>query len=299
MVGIINLNKPAGMTSRRAVDIVARLAGTKRVGHAGTLDPLASGVLVVCLGWATRLVSYIQQRPKRYRATFLLGVRSDTDDTEGTLIAVPDATPPARETIQACLTQFVGLIDQVPPQHSAAKVGGLRAYQHARRGRTVEIKPRTIEVHSINLVSYSFPDLAMEIDCGSGTYVRSIGRDLGNLLGCGAVMKGLVRTSIGEFTIDSAARPETLSRADLPQILLPPRDAVAHLPQFQCTTDDQHEFGRGRSIPCFPAQDLSSGAEIAVSDSAGSLLALAEYDASRHILRPRQVFFKTPSADTV
>jgi tRNA pseudouridine55 synthase len=287
MVGIINLNKPAGMTSRRAVDIVARLAGTKRVGHAGTLDPLASGVLVVCVGWATRLVSFIQERPKRYRATFLLGMRSETDDVEGTVIAEPNVTPPSREAVEAGLANFVGLVDQVPPQHSAAKVDGVPAYKHARRGTTVDLKPRTIEVHSIDLVSYCFPELSIEIHCGSGTYVRSIGRDLGNLLGCGAVMNSLVRTAIGEFTIDSAARPETLTRTDLAGILCAPCAAVAQ------------ELSRGRPIPCFPAQEMSSGAEVAVSDGAGSLLALAEYDAPRHVLRPRQVFFETQTAGTV
>jgi tRNA pseudouridine55 synthase len=297
MAGIINLNKPAGMTSRRAVDIVARLLEDKRVGHAGTLDPLASGVLVVCVGWATRLVSYLQQRPKRYRATFRLGVRSETDDVEGTVIEVPGVIPPVASTIEACLARFVGLIEQVPPQHSAAKVAGVRAYHHARRGRTVDLKARTIEVQSIKLVEYSFPDLHLEIDCGSGTYIRSIGRDLGKMLGCGAVMTGLIRTAIGEFTMDSAVSPSTLTREGLANAMQPPLAAVAHLPQYCCTADDKQEFGYGRSIPWFPSQDVPPGAEVAVSGADGDLVALTSYDAARRLLRPRQVFFANPESN--
>jgi tRNA pseudouridine55 synthase len=285
------------MTSRRAVDIVARLLGNKRVGHAGTLDPLASGVLVVCVGWATRLVSYIQQRPKRYRATFRLGVRSETDDAEGTLLTVPDVVPPAAGTIEACLSHFVGFIEQIPPQHSAAKVAGIRAYHHARRGKTVELKARTIEIQSIRLVDYSFPELRLEIVCGSGTYVRSIGRDLGNRLGCGAVMTGLIRTAIGEFSMDSAVSPSTLTREELATFMQPPLAAVAHLPQYRCTADDKQEFGYGRSIPWFPSQELPPGAEVAVSGADGDLVALSTYDAARRLLRPRQVFFANPQSN--
>jgi tRNA pseudouridine55 synthase len=298
MVGILNLNKPVGMTSRRAVDIIARLAGNKRVGHAGTLDPLASGVLVVCLGWATRLVAYIQQRPKRYRAAFRLGMRSDTDDVEGDLIAEPGAVAPERDALEAALARFVGTIEQIPPQHSAAKVAGVRAYKHARRGTKVELKARTIEVRSIKLVRYRYPDLGLEIDCGSGTYVRSIGRDLGNLLGCGAVMSGLIRTAIGELTVDSAVSPESLTREALVKSLLPPGAAVAHLPQYCCTTDDRQELGNGRPIACFPSLELLPDADVAVSDGSGNLLALAGYDAPRHVLRPRQVFFRAEMGNT-
>src|SRR5665213_3403164 len=144
-VGLLNINKPSGMTSRRVVDIVARLAGTKRVGHAGTLDPLATGVLVVCLGWATRLVSYVQDRPKTYSARFLLGRRSDTDDVTGEVVETPVIEVPSRSQVEELLQTFVGTIQQVPPQFSAVHVDGVRAHKMARKGKAVNIEPRPVE----------------------------------------------------------------------------------------------------------------------------------------------------------
>ena len=290
MVGLLNINKPSGMTSRRVVDIVARLAGTKRVGHAGTLDPLATGVLVVCLGWATRLVTFVQDRPKTYSARFLLGRRSDTDDVTGEVVATLGALPPPRALVEELLQTFVGTIQQVPPQFSAVHVDGVRAHKLARQGKTVRIEPRPVEIHRMVLVGYSYPELDIDIECGSGTYVRSIGRDLGNALGCGAVMSTLVRSSVGEFTLASAETPESLGRGAISDFLLPPLCAVSRLPRFTCPPTDRDELARGRPLACPGAADWAVGPPVAIVDSDENLLALAEYDAARQLLQPRQVF---------
>jgi tRNA pseudouridine55 synthase len=288
-VGLLNINKPPGMNSRRVVDVVSRLAGTKRVGHAGTLDPMATGVLVVCLGWATRLVTFVQERPKKYAATFLLGRRSNTDDVTGEVVATLGAAAPSWALIEELLQTFVGTIRQVPPQFSAVHVDGVRAHKIARRGMTASIEPRPVEIHRIALVGYSYPELVVDIECGSGTYVRSIGRDLGNALGCGAVMSALVRESIGEFTLASAVSLESLEKGAISDFLLPPLSAVKHLPRFSCSPADCNEFARGRPLVEASAADWAD-LPVAIVDSEENLVALAEYDAGRQVLQPRQVF---------
>lgn len=290
MVGLLNIHKPSGMTSRRVVDIVARLAGTKRVGHAGTLDPLAEGVLVVCLGWATRLVSFVQERRKIYRARFLLGQRSDTDDVTGEVVAVVDAQPPDRPTVEAALCEFRGQIMQVPPQFSAVHVAGRRAHTLARSGKAVQLEARPVEVHRLDLIKYDFPNLELEIECGSGTYIRSIGRDLGTVLGCGAVMCSLVRSAIGEFRLDSAVRANDLVSHSIAAFLLPPLAAVAHLPRWSITSADLDLLLRGLPLSAPSPKDWPPGSLVSLVNNQDKLQSLAEYDAESGLLRPRQVF---------
>jgi len=295
LAGILNLNKPAGMTSRAAVDAVVRIAGTGRVGHAGTLDPLATGVLIVCIGWTTRLVPYIQSLRKRYRAEFRLGCTSETDDVAGPVVEVENAVPPDLETLTAALGEFVGRIRQVPPSHSAVHVGGRRAYQLARSGLAVEIEPRDVEVDRLELVDYDYPRLVLEIVCGSGTYVRAIGRDLGERLGCGAVMSGLERSAIGGFTIEQAIAPEQLSRENLAARLLPPLSAVEHLPRFRCPGDRLLELRQGKPLPGSQRPVVEDGNLTVIVDPEGRLAALAEFDEKHRVFRPRQVFPQTES----
>jgi tRNA pseudouridine55 synthase len=184
----------------------------------------------------------------------------------------------------------VGTIQQVPPQFSAVHVEGQRAHNMARRGKTVDIAPRPVDVHRITLVDYAYPQLDIDIECGSGTYVRSIGRDLGNALGCGAVMSGLVRQSIGEFTLESAQTIESLTEGKIADSLLPPLCAVSHLPRFTCQPDHRDELLRGRRLACAPPANWALGQPVALVDADDNLLALAEYDEVRQALQPRQVF---------
>jgi tRNA pseudouridine55 synthase len=244
--GILNINKPAGMTSRRAVNVIQQIVKPAKVGHAGTLDPLATGVLVVCVGRATRLIEQIQSRSKRYRATFLLGRRSDTDDVTGNVSIVVDTPDVVADDITALLPQFTGRIEQVPPAFSAVHVAGQRAYKLARRGKTVELAARPVEVYDIRLIEFTSPALVIDIHCGSGTYVRSIARDLGELLGCGAVMSKLVRTAVGPYAIDASVDPNDVTTDTLPGLLLPPTTAIAHLPQYRCTPSQLDDITCGR-----------------------------------------------------
>lgn len=273
MFSLLNLHKPAGMTSRDAVNCVQRLVRPVKVGHAGTLDPLATGVLVVCLGQATRLIEYVQRMPKQYRGTFLLGCQSDTEDIEGNVVELFNPPRPTREQIDAVLPQFIGQIEQRPPAYSALKVAGRRAYDLARRGEQVELAPRKIDVYALRIPAYEYPELVLEIECGSGTYVRSLGRDLAAALGTGAVMKDLARTKIGDFRLEDACSLEELTPDSLGQYLLPPSRAVAILPNIRVTPAEELRLKQGKTID---NRWGMTDAEIAVEDEAGRLVAIVE-----------------------
>ena len=192
--GLLCVNKPVGMTSRQAVNVVQRLARPAKVGHAGTLDPLADGVLVVGVGSATRLLEYVQQMRKRYVGTFLLGRSSPTEDTEGQVTECPDAPVPTLDEIGSAAARWTGRIAQRPPAFSALKVAGRRAYDLARRGKLPQLAPRPVDVFQIEIRRYQYPELVLNVECGGGTYIRSLGRDLAESLGTAAVMSALTRT---------------------------------------------------------------------------------------------------------
>jgi tRNA pseudouridine55 synthase len=286
--GLLNLNKPAGLTSRRVVDQVVKLVRPEKAGHAGTLDPLATGVLVVCVGKATRLIELVQQQFKSYEARFLLGRQSDTDDVTGNVTEVDVPSEITREQIEAALPAFCGRIGQVPPSFSAVHVAGTRAYELARQGQAVELASREVDVFRLELTRFSYPEMELAIDCGSGTYVRSIGRDLGRVLGCGAVMSTLVRTRIGPYRIDDAVSSEQLTSENIDRFLLPPTTAVEGLPKFSASAEDVIQIRAGR--PFGSPIEAPNGASVAVLDSDGELLCLAEFDPQKGRLLPRRVF---------
>jgi tRNA pseudouridine55 synthase len=287
--GILNLDKPAGITSRRVVDHVAKLVRPEKAGHAGTLDPLATGVLVVCVGNATRLIELVQEQPKSYHATFLLGRQSDTDDVTGIVTHVPVSRDITREEIESRLPAFLGPIEQVPPSFSAVHVDGRRAHERARAGQSVELSPRTVEVFRLEITRFAYPELELDIDCGSGTYIRSIGRDLGHLLGCGAVMSALVRTRVGPYRIEDAIPLDRLSNETLDGFLLDPPTAAAGLPKRVAKADEITLLRAGRAIPI---GDLGGGEgdSVIIVDGVGALLSLARLDAGTNSLRPYRVF---------
>jgi len=285
--GILNVNKPPGVTSRRVVNRVARLAKPGKAGHAGTLDPLASGVLIVCVGSATRLISSVQQQPKVYRAVFQLGMRSDTDDITGEMIVDAGCRTVSADQVKTLLPRFVGRIEQVPPKFSAVHVNGRRAYQLARSGRDVHLSPRTVHVRQIELIAFEFPRLELDIECGSGTYIRSIGRDMGEQLGCGAVMSDLVRTRIGPYSIDSAVDLASLKDENFSENLLPAVTAVVGLPQYRCSPDQLQEIRHGRPISCDDTR-FADETTVAVLTPDGHLACLARFN--NQSLAPKQVF---------
>ncbi len=273
LFGLLNLNKPPGVTSRRVVDQVQRLVKPDKVGHAGTLDPLASGVLVIGIGQATRLVEYVQQMPKQYRATFLLGRSSDTEDIEGEVTLLSASPAPSREEINRAAAALTGNISQRPPAYSALKVSGKRAYALARAGEVVELAPRQVQIYRLDLVRYEYPDLCLDVECGSGTYIRSLGRDLAESVGTAAVMSALVRTAIGSFKIDEAVDAGKLTRDNLSQFLLPPEMALQGLmPQRVVTSPELSQLRNGLSISAQGATD----AQYAALDELGKLVAIIE-----------------------
>ena len=289
LFGVLNIDKPTGPTSREAVDRVVRCVRPTKVGHAGTLDPIARGVLVVCLGPATRLIQFVQRMPKTYTAEFQLGVRSPTDDVESATAPLIDPPRPTLAAIQAACQQFVGQIPQRPPDFSAAKVRGQRAYALARKGASFELPPREVVVHSLAVVRYEYPQLELEITCGSGTYIRSLGRDLADNLGTAAVMTALCRTAIGHFRQCDALPIDEVSADSIAGCLQPATSAVSELPQRVLSESEVLRLARGQSIRDAAAGGQPTEEEIAGVDSQGELVALlVRRDAEA--LRPRKNF---------
>jgi tRNA pseudouridine55 synthase len=271
LFGLLNIHKPRGWTSRDVVNRVQKLARPDKAGHAGTLDPLATGVLVVCIGAATRLIEYVQAGRKHYRATFLLGRESDTEDVEGDVRLLENPLVPTREEIERVLPQFVGPQLQRPPAYSALKIQGQRAYDLARQGKEVNLQPRPIDVFALQLVGYAYPEFVLDIECGGGTYVRSLGRDIAATLGTGAVMFGLVRTAIGPFHLRDACPVDELTSARIEAALLPVALAVAHLPRVTLGADDVVRAVQGKRITL---DSDTPGEEVAAFDASGKLVAL-------------------------
>jgi tRNA pseudouridine55 synthase len=266
------------MTSRDVVDRAqAWFPPQTKIGHTGTLDPLATGVLVLCLGEATRLAEYVQRMDKLYEAGMLLGKSSDTDDAEGT-IQQHDGPRPEQDRVRCALNDFVGEIEQTPPNYSAAKVRGRRAYDLARRGKFVSLAARRVQIYGIELLKFDFPRLQIRVHCGKGTYIRSLARDLGNRLGCGALVETLQRTRIGPFDITRCIPLESdgaLARSSLQ----PLSAAVVELPRLTVTPGELTRLRHGQAIP-FPGEADSSstrseGREVAVFDQEAKLCVLA------------------------
>jgi len=248
ITGLLVLDKPAGMTSRAAVDRVQRWFPRRtRIGHAGTLDPLATGVLVLCLGGSTRLIEYVQRMNKVYRTRFLLGAQSDSDDADGTVTPVSGAVAADAATLAACLAAFVGTIEQVPPAFSAAKVAGQRAYDLARRREEVSLSPRPVQIHAIDILDYTYPHLDLEVRCGKGTYIRSLARDVGARLACGALVQTLRRTRIGSFTAEEALTLDAGAETAYAH-LLPAERAVADLPRIVLGDSERKRLGQGQAV---------------------------------------------------
>lgn len=306
MFHFINLYKPRGISSREAVDVVQRLVGgAHKVGHAGTLDPMAEGVLVCCLGHATRLVEQVQCLPKQYRAVFLLGRESETEDATGTVVECENATVPTLAQLEEAMPRFVGNTWQRPPHYSAKRIDGKRAYRQARKGKEFSLELRPIVVHSLQLVRYEYPVMELLIECGSGVYIRSLGRDIAKAIGTVAVMTELVRTAIGPFLLNDSVRMDSMAQATLPNWLLPAQTALAHFPQQEILESEYPRVLNGVDIPlrqewgapdakattCFEGFKALTPRDgrMVVGLFRGEVLALLEYRAPG-VLAPIRVF---------
>jgi tRNA pseudouridine55 synthase len=280
MFGFLNIDKPPAVTSRDVVNRVEKLVRPVKVGHAGTLDPLATGVLVLAMGQATRLVQYVQRLPKTYRGTFLLGRRSDTEDVDGQVVELIDAPTPSLPALESAAQQFIGTIQQRPPAYSALKIAGQRAYELARRGQDVDLAPRPVEIYSIEIVRYDYPELELLVRCGSGTYIRTLGRDLAELLGTSAVMSQLRRLAIGPFRVDHAICVTDLGREQIDSRLLSPRLSLEGLPSIEVSEMDVQKLLNG--LPIANVGQLRA-VEIAAVNTDGRLVAIVKSNNSHFV----------------
>ena len=277
MFGVFNINKRVGWKSHGVIQRVRRLARPAKVGHAGTLDPLAGGVLVVCVGPATRLLDHVRRTPKEYRATFLLGQFSVSDDFETDVEHLAKAPQPTLAEVDAAVRQFVGEIEQRPPAFSAVKVEGWRSYELARVGVDVELTPRPVTIHRLAVVRYEYPELELDMRCSSGTYVRSVGRDLAAALGTRAVMSALVRTAVGAFRLEDAVDAAGVSDEDLLAQMQSPLSIVGDLPRIMLTAPQAAHVYRGmllRSTELALPENLPDDPEIVAVDEQQRLLAI-------------------------
>ncbi len=286
--GWVVVDKPLGLTSTQVVGRVRRVFDARKVGHGGTLDPLATGLLPIAMGEATKTVPYVMAGDKAYRFTLRWGQATTTDDTDGAVIAVSERRP-AEAEIRAVLPRFQGVIDQVPPQFSAIKIAGRRAYDRARAQEVFELEPRPVTIHSLELAAMEGPDLAsFEVVCGKGAYMRSLARDLGAALGCHAHVVALRRTAAGPFTQDHAISLESLEAlghsAAASGALLPVETALDDIPALALTEIEANRLRRGQAVSMLARanreriRELKNGV-IVYATAGGKPVALARYEA--------------------
>jgi tRNA pseudouridine55 synthase len=296
--GWLVIDKPQGMTSTHVVNVVKRLTNAQKVGHGGTLDPLATGVLPIAMGEATKTVAYIMDARKAYDFRLRLGEERDTDDSTGVVIAASDSRPDDA-AIRAMLPRFVGTIQQVPPRYAAVKIQGERAYDIARRGETVELAPREVRIDALELTGRPDPDHAdFRMTCGKGAYVRAIARDLGQALGCCAHVAALRRTEVGAFSVENGVSLDALAgiveHETLPQILVPVSTALAGIPALAVTEPQALRLQSGQAVrlaPAFVGETIGEAATVRAM-RAGELIALARLEGME--LCPVRVFHHGP-----
>jgi len=290
MFGLLNVYKPSGITSFDVIRHLRRQIGRKvKIGHAGTLDPMAEGVLLVLLGPATRLADVLHAYEKEYVVTGELGATSSTDDAEGEIQPTPGAAPPAAEAVAATVRQFVGRIRQVPPSHSAVKVGGRRAYELARQGKQPDLTGREVVVHELEILHYDWPELKLRVVCGTGTYIRAIVRDLGRRLEVGAYCKELIRTRIGPFPAEAAARMEDLEAGPLEPLLISPIEAMPAEARLPVSDAQGRRLALGQVVEYTALPESARDQKVlGAVDPAGRLVALVRPEAAGK-LRPVKV----------
>jgi tRNA pseudouridine55 synthase len=291
--GLLNVNKPAGCTSFSIVARVRRLSGERRVGHAGTLDPAASGVLPVCLGQATRVVEYLQEYPKEYVAGIELGISTDTYDGEGRITGRGALHNISLASVEDALQAFEGTIDQVPPAFSAVKVGGRKSYDLARAGQEVTLQPRRVHIHNIEVMGFDIPYLKLKISCSKGTYIRSLANDLGQRLSCLAYLKDLVRTSYGPFKIDDAVTPDQLQEATaggrIGQLLYPLDCTLTGSDRVYLDESQAVSVEKGLDVP-LDIQSPCSKDYCSAYTADGRLLAVMKFVTENGLWHPEKVF---------
>jgi len=298
IAGVLVIDKPVGMTSHDVVQAVRNGTGIRRAGHTGTLDPRASGVLVVLVGPSVRLSEYISASDKRYQAIIRLGSSTDTYDAEGEFTKTDQPVDVTLEEFEKVLKSFEGEIEQTPPQYSAVKVGGRKAYEMARKGEEVDIEPRIIQVHHLEVLEWALPEVVVDVHCSSGTYVRSLANDLGEILGCGAYLVGLRRTKSGRFSLRDSIPLRRLQEAfrdgSWYQYLIPAAEALGDWPAVELDPDEVQQVRHGHRTRAEEGTEI--GSMVRGVSTQGELVALMEClegeDGSPE-WQPKKVFFTT------
>ena len=277
--GWVNLDKPLGLTSTQALGRVRRLLNAQKLGHAGTLDPLATGILPIALGEATKTIPYAQDRDKVYRFTVKWGEARNTDDCEGEVIASSDKRP-AEADIIALLPRFTGNIDQTPPQFSAIKIDGERAYDLARAGEKIDMQSRRVTVYGFKLLKTTQDEAEFELECGKGTYVRSIARDMGQILGCFGHVSALRRTAVGNFTESTSISLDEFEKivqtADPDQVLMPVETVLDDIPALAMTAEEIGRIRQGQTLKFLSRQDVDRLSVAGIDENTTLILAMGD-----------------------
>ncbi len=291
--GVLVVDKPVGMTSHAVVQAVRQGTGIRRAGHTGTLDPRASGVLVVLVGPAVRLSEYVSASDKRYQAIIRLGETTDTYDGDGEVVS-RSPVDITIDQIEEALTQFEGTVEQVPPAYSAKRIHGKKAYELAREGEEVELEAKEIDVYHLELLEWDPPEAIIDVYCSSGTYVRSLANDLGEVLGCGGHLVGLRRTKSGEFALRDAVQLRKLEDAfqtgDWYKYLIPAAEALGDWPSRELSFEEVDLVRHGHRVPVETPPENPDHWVRAISQQ-GELVALMEYLPEEKEWQPRKVFF--------
>lgn len=294
--GVLVVDKPIGMTSHDVVNAVRFGTGIRRAGHTGTLDPRASGVLVILVGPAVRLSEYVSASDKRYQAIIRMGASTDTFDADGRFTRqLQPAINVSEQQFEDALKNFVGEIEQTPPPYSAVKVRGRRAYDMARRGEPVALPPRKINVYHLEVLEWALPEVVVDVHCSSGTYVRSLANDLGEVLGTGAYLVGLRRTKSGRFSLRDATPlrklQESFRAGNWYQYLIPAAEALGDWPAVELDPDQVEAVKHGHRIPANPADRPGINNLVRGVSMAGELVSLMELDFTTSEWQPKKVFF--------
>jgi tRNA pseudouridine55 synthase len=294
--GILNINKTQGLTSHDVVARVRKLLKQKRVGHAGTLDPSATGVLPICIGQGTRVAEYLSESGKAYQAVITFGIVTDTYDSEGSVLRTVDTSQLHLEEITAVLPTFLGQQMQLPPIYSAIKLQGQPAYKRARAGETIALQPRPIEIQQLQILDWQPPQLTLAITCSKGTYIRSLAYDLGEALGYGAHLSSLVRTRSGPFTLAESITLTQLAveveQGTWNTYVYPPDSALSQYPAIHLDTTTSTRVLHGNMFHF----DLAMATDLArVYDATGRFIAIAKWNTSHHLWQPVKVFMAEPA----
>lgn len=303
--GIVNIYKEKGYTSHDVVAVLRKVVGQKKIGHTGTLDPDATGVLPVCLGRATKVCELLTDHDKTYEALLLLGKTTDTQDISGEVLEEKDPAHLTEEEVRSCIESFIGEYDQVPPMYSALKVNGKKLYELAREGKTVERKSRRVQIHGIRILEMNLPHVRMEVDCSKGTYIRTLCHDIGEKLQVGGCMEELERTKVGRFLKEDAVTldevRQKMEQGDGAELFTPLDQIFAELPAVTVTDAKAWMSYNGNDLPerfLLEKEEWTDGQEVRVYDSRKNFIGLYQYRAPKKLFHIKKMFLD-PEAEKI